>query len=165
MNTSLTTVSFHGATLIAQRGATPAETLVAMKPVVEGMGLSWQGQHAKIVEHPILGKGIKEIVMPTDGGPQQMTVLPLSRLSFWLATIHPNKVPNKDTRARVIAYQMECADALFAHFFGKTAAAKVRVPKRRTSRTIPSNVLEQRLLLRQLINEAVSMSKISKDDL
>lgn len=129
MNTSLTTVDFHGATLIAQRGATPAETLVAMKPVAEGMGLDWASQFVKIKEHPVLSKGVGIITIPTDGGIQQMTALPLSRLSFWLATIHPNKVPDEDTRARVIAYQMECADALFAHFFAKaTEQPRFRLP-------------------------------------
>ncbi|CAO3437234.1 phage antirepressor N-terminal domain-containing protein [Azospirillum doebereinerae] len=119
MNSHLTTINFHGATLIARRGATPAETLVAMKPVAEGMGLSWQGQHAKLTEHPVLSEGIKDIVIPSEGGPQAMTALPLSRLNFWLATIHPNKVPDLEARERIIRYQRECADALFAHFFGK----------------------------------------------
>jgi hypothetical protein len=118
-SSEITTVPFHGATLIAVKGATPAETLVAMKPVAEGMGLSWQGQHAKLTEHPVLSKGIKDILIPSEGGPQAMTALPLSRLNFWLATIHPNKVLNLDTRAKIIRYQEECADVLFAHFFEK----------------------------------------------
>lgn len=52
-----------------------------------------------------------------------MVGLPLSKLNFWLARIHPNKVPNPETRAKVIAYQEECADVLFAHFFGKATGA------------------------------------------
>lgn len=115
----LTTVDFHGAKLIALRGETPADTLVAMKPVVEGMGLSWAAQFVKIQAHPVLSQGIANIAIPSNGGLQEMTALPLSRLSFWLATIQPNKVPNLETRAKVIAYQTECADVLFAHFFAK----------------------------------------------
>lgn len=58
-----------------------------------------------------------------DGTSPGVVALPLNRLNFWLATIHPNKVPDPDTRAKVIRYQIECADALFAHFFGKAAPA------------------------------------------
>ena len=123
MANDLTTVDFHGTTLLAVRGETPAETLVAMKPVVEGMGLAWQPQHRKLLEHPILSQGIIELMIPSAGGPQVMTALPLNRLNFWLATIQPNKIPGAETRARVIRYQTECADVLFAHFFGKATGA------------------------------------------
>lgn len=115
---SLTTVDFHGAKLIARRGDTPAETLVAMKPVVEGMGLDWSAQRQKLERNPILSKGMVVITVPSRGGPQEMTALPLNRLNFWLATIQPDRVPDEATRAKVIEYQTECADALFAHFFG-----------------------------------------------
>lgn len=121
MKTDLTAVDFHGATLLAVRGETPAETMVAMKPVVEGMGLDWEGQRQRIARNPVLAKGACEIQVPSADGPQAMTALPLSRLSFWLATIQPNKVPDAETRARVIRYQEECADVLFAHFFGQAA--------------------------------------------
>lgn len=123
MKHDLTTVDFHGATLIAVRGETPTETLVAMKPVAEGMGLDWEGQRQRIGRHPVLSKGACEIQVPSAGGMQAMTALPLSKLNFWLATIQPNKVPNLDTRARILAYQEECADVLFAHFFGKAKAS------------------------------------------
>lgn len=121
MRTDLTAVDFHGATLLAMRGRTPAETMVAMKPVVEGMGLDWKGQFDKLKTHPVLSTCVGEfpIQVPGDVQLRRMTVLPLNRLNFWLATIQPNKVPNAQTRARVIRYQEECADVLFAHFFGK----------------------------------------------
>jgi len=48
------TVDFQGALLIAVRGKTPAETLVAMKPVVEGMGLDWEKQRRRLHLHPVL---------------------------------------------------------------------------------------------------------------
>ena len=116
---NLTTVNFHGAELVALRGDTPETTLVAMKPVVEGMGLDWKGQFDKIKAHPVLSKGMGVIPIPSRGGTQDMTALPLNRLNFWLATIQPSRVPGDDVRAKVIAYQEECADVLFAHFFGR----------------------------------------------
>lgn len=119
MKNEITTIEFHGAHLLAARGHTPAETMIVMKPVVEGMGLDWSGQRAKLLAHPILSKGMGEISIPSAGGIQSMTALPLSRLNFWLATIQSNKIPNPETRARVMSYQTECADVLFDHFFGK----------------------------------------------
>jgi DNA-binding XRE family transcriptional regulator len=118
---SLTTVDFHGAKLIALRGDTPAETLVAMKPVVEGMGLDWKGQYDKIKGHPVLNTcvGVIPIQMPGDDQRRDVFMMPLNRLNFWLATIQPERVPNEATRAKVIAYQTECADVLFDHFFAR----------------------------------------------
>lgn len=130
----LTTVDFHGAKLVAVKGATPAETLVAMKPVVEGMGLTWQVQHRKLMAHPVLSKGITEMVMPSPGGEQRMVALPLSRLNFWMATIHTNKIEDADLRAKVIEYQEECADVLFAHFFAKAGGELPAKPDELTRR-------------------------------
>jgi hypothetical protein len=114
-------IDFHGAALLARKGETPETTMVAMKPVVEGMGLNWASQFTKITAHPVLSKGIAEIAIPSAGGPQDMTALPLNRLNFWLATINPKKVPDPATRAKVVEYQTECADVLFNHFFAKAA--------------------------------------------
>lgn len=122
---SLITLDFHGATLVVRRGETPETTMVAMKPVVEGMGLAWQPQHRKMVEHPVLKTCVTNSMMQMLGDAQarEWAFMPLNRLNFWLATIQPNKVPDPATRARVIEYQAECADALFHHFFGKAVAA------------------------------------------
>ncbi|MFL7903601.1 phage antirepressor N-terminal domain-containing protein [Azospirillum argentinense] len=122
----LTTVPFHGATLVAVRGDTDATTLVAMKPVSEGMRLSWQPQHRKLLGHPVLSGCIINLMMqmPGDDQAREWVFLPLNRLNFWLATIHPNKVPDEGARAKIIEYQTECADALYQHFFAKSAQAK-----------------------------------------
>lgn len=88
---------------------------VPMKPVVEGMGIAWQGQHAK------LGTGrfkatIKEIVIVAqDGKQREMTCLPLRKLTGWLMSIHPNKV-RPELRDGIIAYQNECDDVLWSYW-------------------------------------------------
>lgn len=120
---SITTIDFHGASLVVQAGDSPANTFVAMKPIVLGMGIAWEPQLRKIKSNPVLTEGMTIMIIPSSGGPQTMTALPLNRLNLWLATINANKVPNPDTRARIIQYQTEAADALFAHFFGKTSFA------------------------------------------
>ncbi len=116
----LVEISFHGARLIAVQGDTPETTLVAMKPIVEGMGLDWKSQYDKLRGHPVLATcvGISTMQMSGDDQVREVTCLPLNRLNFWLATIQPNRVPDPAIRRTVIAYQIECADALFNRFFG-----------------------------------------------
>lgn len=142
MGTDITTIQFHGASLLVQKGETPETTLVAMKPIVEGMGVSWQGQHEKLLKHPVLSKGIKEILIPSAGGPQAMTALPLNRLPFWLATLHPNKLADPALREKVIIYQTEAADALFERFFG--AAIQNRFHKAEFGRQVAA-ILDAKL--------------------
>lgn len=117
----LTTLNFHGTSLLALPGSTPAETLVVMRPVVGGMGLDWSSQLRRIKEHELLGACVVNLTMqvPDDIQAREHTCLPLNRLHFWLATLQPNMIPDPDTRARVLRYQEECADVLFEHFFGK----------------------------------------------
>jgi len=119
---ALTEVSFHGTKLIAQRGDTPENTMVAMNPIVEGMGLAWEVQLRKIKAHPVLSKGMTMMVIPSAGGPQEAVALPLTRLNFWLALVQTRRVPDAQTRKRIVTYQAEAADALFHHFFGQATA-------------------------------------------
>jgi hypothetical protein len=94
--------------------------MVAMKPIVEGMGLDWKGQYDKLRSHPVLATCIRliPIQMPGDDQERDVICLPLNRINFWLATVQPGRVPSPNFRAAVIAYQVECSDALFNRFFG-----------------------------------------------
>ncbi|GAN66919.1 phage antirepressor N-terminal domain-containing protein [Acetobacter orientalis] len=135
MSKQLTTIDFHGSKLVAIAGDRPETTMVAMKPVVEGMGLDWKTQHRKLSSHPVLSKGMVIMTIPaevkgtpitkapSEGGDQEMACLSLDLLNFWLATIHPDRIKDQTVRARVIEYQTECARVLFNHFFGKAIAA------------------------------------------
>lgn len=117
-------VSFLGAPLLAQRGDTPATTLVALKPIAEALGLDWSAQLKRIKRHPVLSRSMAVMATDTIRGDRDGVALPLTRLNFYLATVSTKRVPDAETRERIIAYQEECADALFRHFFGQ-AAAKV----------------------------------------
>jgi hypothetical protein len=119
----LSTINFHGATLLVVPGPTPGETLVAMKPIVEAMGLDWKTQHRKLASHPVLSKAVVLMTIPWEGKGQPMIAIRLNRLSFWLATVQPDRIPDLSVRARVISFQEECADVLFRHFFGVVGKA------------------------------------------
>jgi P22_AR N-terminal domain len=80
--------------IITIRGDTPETTLVAMRPVVQGMGLNWASQFVKIKANPVLGPTVVTITtVAADGKRREMDGLPLNRLNFWLATIQPSRVP------------------------------------------------------------------------
>ncbi len=107
------TVPFHGANLfVLDHGGQP---FTPMKPIIEGMGLTWHGQHAKIKANTSRW-GVLELRIPSGGGLQAMLCTPLRKLPGWLTTIEPGKVKNPDVRARVIDYQNECDDALWQYW-------------------------------------------------
>jgi hypothetical protein len=98
---------------------------VAMKSVVENMGLAWQAQHAKFSSNRERW-GITIIVTPSIGGPQEAMCLPLRKLASWLMTISPNKV-KPELRDKIIRYQNECDDALW-DYWTKGSATRAGTP-------------------------------------
>ena len=109
---NMMTVPFHGDSLYVVNHN--GEPYVPMKPVVEGMGLAWQSQLAKLRRR--FASTIMEIVMVAeDGKRRNMVSLPLRKLAGWLQTISPNKV-NPKIRDKVIQYQEECDDVLYEYW-------------------------------------------------
>lgn len=111
--TSVSTINvpFHGNNLYVVNFN--GEPYVPMKPIVEGMGLTWQSQFEKLKQR--FRKGITEIVIPSKGGEQSMLCLALRKLAGWLHTISPNKV-KPEIRDKVIKYQEECDDVLYEYW-------------------------------------------------
>ena len=89
------------------------EPYVAMKPVVEGMGLDWKSQYTKLKQR--FSKGMVEITIPSKGGPQNTLCMKLRKLPAWLYTIQPNKV-KPDLRNTIIRYQEECDEVLWQYW-------------------------------------------------
>ena len=110
--TSLMTVPFQGHALnLIDHDKQP---FVVMKPLVEGIGLSWQGQHKKLMAN-LRRWGINILLIPSAGGPQEAACMPLRKLPGYLMTIEPRKVP-EPVRPRVELFQAECDDALWAYW-------------------------------------------------
>jgi hypothetical protein len=117
----IVTVNFRGDELYAFRE--DDGVFVALKPIVEAMGLSWVGQNERVNRDPVLSKGVRVIRIPFGrGGGQEQTCLKLDRLNGWLFGIDSARVKDEEARQRVILYQEECCDVLYAHFSGKRAA-------------------------------------------
>lgn len=111
-------VAFQGATLFVVEHQ--QQPYVPMKHVVEGMGIDWRGQQAKLKANPRWG--MEEISIPSNGGEQKASCIPLRKLPGWMSSIHPNKV-KPELRDKIIAFQNECDDILWAAWQEKTKPA------------------------------------------
>ncbi|RON82427.1 hypothetical protein BK635_13070 [Pseudomonas chlororaphis] len=106
--------------LLVEKGGQP---FVPMKPVVEGMGLAWQAQHAKLTSGRFNSVITMIVTTGVDGKQYEMTCLPLRKLPGWLMSIHPNKV-RPELREGIITYQNECDDVLWSYWNNGVAVRK-----------------------------------------
>lgn len=105
-------VPFHSADLVIIEFDN--QPFTAMRPIVEGMGLTWQSQYEKLKQR--FSSVITEIVTTgKDGKQYNMVCLPVRKLFGWLMTISPNKV-KPALRDTVILYQQECDDVLWEYW-------------------------------------------------
>ncbi len=112
MNDQIIPVTFHGDTLalVDHEG----EPFVAMRPMVENMGLDWASQYTKLTAK----FGSTVVIITTvgeDGKQREMLCLPLRKLPAWLYSITPSKV-KPELREKIIRYQDECDDVLWKYW-------------------------------------------------
>ena len=89
--------------------------LVALKPIVENLGLDWDGQRKRVNRDPVLSKGAVIMTAPSKGGLQDTLFLELGLLTLYLAKINASRV-NKQLRPKLILYQTEVAEVLLKYF-------------------------------------------------
>ena len=146
----LSPVTFHGDTIfcltVNDQPYTPA------KPIVENMGVSWQGQQAKLSANKERW-GIKNILIPTESGEQQTLCMPVRKLPAFLASINPKKV-KPELREKIEIYQRECDDALWDYW---TKGRAERQPQSIPSTTTPSTP-DSRKPLRALVSAWAQVS-------
>lgn len=111
-------VNFHGTELYGIKLG--GITLIAVKPIVIAMGLSWHGQYERIRRDPLLSKGIRVTRIPFGrGGPQDTVCLPLDLIHGWFFTLSSLRIKDLELRERVQLFQRECYDVLYRHFSGQ----------------------------------------------
>lgn len=109
-------VIFHGDAIHAER--VDGRVIVAVKPIVERLGIDWNGQFQRIKRDEVLEQGMCVTHIPTPGGVQDSVGLPLELLPGFLFGISAERVSDPAARAAIIAYKRECHEVLFRHFFG-----------------------------------------------
>lgn len=143
-------VPFHGAALyIVDHNGEPYTPL---KPIVEGIGLGWSGQHEKLQANEARW-GIRVIRIPSGKSQQEAACIPLRKLAGWLMTLHPSRV-KPELRDKITTYQNECDDALWKYWSEGTAERRAKpgalklahqpVPQARAAKYhYPRNMLDQ----------------------
>ena len=107
-------ISFHGQTVPVFSHNN--QHYVAMKPIVENIGLDWVSQYKKIQRSEILKSGMVMMTIPaTDGKTYETACLPLDYLNGWLFGVDARRV-KPEIRSRLLTYQRECFRVLNEHF-------------------------------------------------
>ncbi|WP_292229304.1 phage antirepressor N-terminal domain-containing protein [Brevundimonas sp.] len=140
----LATIDFHGDTLFAFERE--GEPFVAMRPIVEALGLDWSAQYRRIDRDPILKEAVAMMATPSSGGVQETICLPLHLLNGWLFGVDAARV-RPEIRDKITLYRRECFQVLADHFgpSGQEVALP-HVPQLHDGLT-----LQER---RQMVNEA-----------
>ncbi|MDM8545289.1 RhuM family protein [Candidatus Venteria ishoeyi] len=111
-NTNIATIDFYGQPIstVKKDGA----EYVAMRQIVEGIGLNWASQSVKLRNNQEKFRCC-DIATPSKGGLQPSLCLPLKKLNGYLFSINPDKVKS-EIKTKVILYQEECFTALHDYF-------------------------------------------------
>lgn len=112
MDTSLVPVPFHGNILYLVDHDN--EPYTPMKPIVEGMGLGWSGQHEKLNLNRERW-GIRVTRIPSESGEQETLCMPLRKLPGWLMSIQVSRL-KPEIREKALAFQNECDDVLWKYW-------------------------------------------------
>lgn len=107
-------VEFHGAELYGSRVG--KVVYVALKPIVDAMGLDWTAQRRRVQRDPHLQQGMAVMAIPSGGGIQETVGLQLDLLPGWLFRISSLRIKNDAIRAKIELFQRECYAVLARHF-------------------------------------------------
>ncbi|MFC0179006.1 phage antirepressor N-terminal domain-containing protein [Thorsellia kenyensis] len=120
-----TVVIFKGSSLITTK--IKGIEYVAMRPVIEGIGLDWASQSTKLKRAAHKFNCCDIATVAQDGKLRQMLCIPLKKLNGWLFSINPQKV-KESVRDKLIAYQEECFVALHDYWSKGVATRKQLTP-------------------------------------
>ncbi|MFP1884430.1 phage antirepressor N-terminal domain-containing protein [Lonsdalea quercina] len=140
VNTSY--VPFNGQQVITAVAA--GVTYVAMRQIVENIGIDWTGQSVKLRKMKDKFNCRDISMVAADGKIRNLLCLPLKKLNGWLFSINPAKV-RADIRDKLIEYQEECFTALHDYW----TKGEVKNPRKKTT-------VNERTPLRDAVNMLVS---------
>jgi hypothetical protein len=121
-------IPFYEDHLIVQLGE-DGEIYVALRPIVEALGLNWSGQLQRIKRDAVLGKHLRTlsvVVTHTEGREAQhgqVVCLPKQYISGFLFGVSAGRIKDPKLRAKVIQFQEEAHLFLDAAFTGDAESA------------------------------------------
>ncbi|MBV2427747.1 phage antirepressor Ant [Escherichia coli] len=142
VNTSY--VPFNGQQIITAMAAGVA--YVAMKSIVENLGMSWGTQQQKLMKQLDKFNCIHMNMVAADGKLRKLLCLPLKKLNGWLFSINPEKV-RADIRDKLVQYQEECFTVLHDYWTKGHV-----VNPRKAKKALPGKITtEQQEAIKQLV--------------
>lgn len=144
VNTSY--VPFNGQQIITAVAA--GVTYVAMRQIVENIGIDWTGQSVKLRKMKDKFNCRDISMVAADGKLRKLLCLPLKKLNGWLFSINPEKV-RADIRGKLIQYQEECFTVLHDYW----TKGNVENPRKKTT-------VDERTPLRDAVNMLVSKKRL-----
>lgn len=91
------------------------DIFVALKPLVEGMGMSWASQLQKINKIRDRFKCVDNDMVDRNGKTRAFVTMPVNKLRGWLFTINANRV-KKEIREDIEKFQDEVSDVINQYF-------------------------------------------------
>ncbi|WP_343105339.1 phage antirepressor N-terminal domain-containing protein [Escherichia coli] len=119
-------------------------TYVAMRQIVENIGIDWTGQSVKLRKMKDKFNCRDISMVAADGKLRKLLCIPLKKLNGWLFSINPEKV-RADIRDKLIQYQEECFTVLHDYW----TKGKAENARKKTS-------VDDRTPLRDAVNMLVS---------
>jgi hypothetical protein len=123
------TIPFYEDNLIVQLGE-DGEIYVALRPVIEALGLSWGSQLNRIKRDAVLSKKIQTLSVfvtntqgESEGQHREVVCLPKQYLSGFLFGITAGRIKDPKLRVKVIQFQEEAHLFLDAAFTGDAESA------------------------------------------
>ncbi|WP_417794727.1 phage antirepressor N-terminal domain-containing protein [Terasakiella pusilla] len=123
-STSVVAVPFHGDELFLVEHE--GQPYTPMKAIVEGMGLNWSTQSKKLRNNADRW-GVVKMTIPSLDAHNEVSCMPVRKLPGWLMTVSPNKLKSDGVREKVVQYQNECDDVLWA-YWKEGIAINPRIP-------------------------------------
>lgn len=102
------------------------ESYVAIRPICDAIGVSFEPQFTRLKEDPILGSTITlSVMVGADGKNRKMQTIPLRYVFGWLFKIDSRNV-KPEIQESILRYQRECYDILFDSFTSRAKILKER---------------------------------------
>lgn len=148
MNSQLVDISFRKQSI--QTVMQDGDVFVAMRPIVENIGMAWGTQHQKLERQKDKFNCIHMNTVAADGKQRSVLCIPLRKLNGWLFSINPEKV-RPEIRDNLIAYQEECFTALHDYFTNGEA-----INPRKTARPVRRQPPKYRYIISMTVEDFVT---------
>lgn len=111
-----------GKDLLVEVSAFNNKQHVAITPICEAIGIRPHGQAARLQNNPQFSPTL--ICAPSNGGAQEMLMLPLEEVGMWLCNINSARV-KESVKEVLIAFQRHCQVELHAAITGMAGTDRV----------------------------------------